>query len=373
MDSPELYSLTRSQLRDFLFDYGLQPFRGDQIFRWLHRDGVRTWDRMSNLSKDLRAKLSHEIPIQFPLTDSEISISNDGSVKFLLDAQGSLIESVLIPSGENDSRNFTLCVSTQAGCAMRCSFCMTGTLGFIRNLTPGEIAAQVIRAVDYIGENSLSKKEPREQWLSNIVYMGMGEPLLNVDNVVRSIGILTDKTGMDFSSRRITVSTCGVVNGIEEFAKGNTGVNLAVSLMSADDSTRSSLMPVNRKYPLNILKKALENYPLKPRQRITFEYILFKDINDSRSDAMKLVSFLSGLKAKVNIIPYNTSDTVLYADDRELIPSSKKRVLEFSEWLRSKGLTVTIRKSYGQDIKAACGLLARTKNSAESQQPQMQR
>lgn len=359
----DILSLDRNTLRDLFLDMGMQPFRGDQVFRWIHRMGVTDYSLMTNFSKTDREALGETLPLSVPLKVIETERSSDASVKFLFETEDNLrIESVLIPSGENDSRHFTLCISTQAGCAMGCSFCMTATMGFIRNLKVSEIVFQVISAVNYIGEHKLNRRQPREQWLSNIVYMGMGEPMLNVENVLTSLSILTDSTGLDFSTRRITVSTCGIIKGMKAFADSNPGVNLAVSLNSAISEKRSELMPCNKSNPLNELVSTIKSWPLKPRQRITIEYIMFAGVNDSNADATALVRLCGPLKVKINLIPYNSSDSNPLILNSAPLKSSSPQVIEsFAQTLRNRGLSVTVRRSYGQDIKAACGQLATNK------------
>jgi 23S rRNA (adenine2503-C2)-methyltransferase len=272
-----------------------------------------------------------------PITE----ISRDGAVKFGFRlADGFVIESVLIPE---EDRN-TICVSTQAGCAMGCRFCLTGAMGFTRNLTTAEIVNQVCAVRDWMLDNNRGT-------LTNIVFMGMGEPLANLENLLAAISLLTEQRGLDFSARRITVSTCGLVPRMLELGS-KTRVNLAISLHAADNTTRSRIMPVNDRYPLEQLLDACRKYPQKKRQRIMFEYTLLAGINDSDATALRLADLLRDIPCKINLLSMNEGAGGKYTSP------SRDRVLKFQNILREKGFTVFIRLSQGADISAACGQLA---------------
>jgi 23S rRNA (adenine2503-C2)-methyltransferase len=360
----DFFSNTPDELREIFLNYGESPFRGEQIFRWINKEGVGDYSLMTDISKSLRGKLSDELPLTLPLKTNEVLESEDGSFKFILETQDeNPVEAVLIPGTGKDSRRYTLCVSTQSGCAMGCLFCETGLMGLLKNLTPGEIAYQVTVALNFMEKNKDRLQEddsPREQWITNIVYMGMGEPFHNLNAVVKSIWILVNPKGLNFSQRRITVSTCGLADKFKEFGEvEGLKVNLAVSLNSADNARRTQLMPINEKFPLDLLMSAIRSFPLPKRQRITLEYIMFKGINDSEKEARDLAKMVKGLSVKINLIPYNPGSIAKKMGDKILSCSSETFINQFAEVLRNKKITVTIRKSFGKDIKAACGQLKR--------------
>jgi 23S rRNA (adenine2503-C2)-methyltransferase len=295
---------------------------------------------MTDLGQELREKLAAYFVIS-RLQTERTETSRDGTRKYLFRLNdGNHIETVLIP----EKSHFTLCISSQVGCAMGCRFCLTARGGFVRNLTAGEIVSQVRDIKKHIGE----------QPLSNIVLMGMGEPLANYANVVQAIRILTDRDfGLEFSARRVTLSTAGLVPELLQLGKDVT-VNLAVSLNATDNETRSSLMPINKKYPLEDLIEACRQYPLAPRKRITFEYILIQGVNDSLADALRLTKLLRPVKAKINLIPYNEHPGSLFRRPDE------KTILAFQDILAQHHYTAMVRNSKGQDISAACGQLRAT-------------
>jgi 23S rRNA (adenine2503-C2)-methyltransferase len=316
---------------------GLKPYRGRQIRHWLFKKMAGSFDEMSTLSKALRTALREKSNIDH-LRVMKRQVSRDGVVKYLFGLKdGNSIETVLIPERDH----WTLCISSQVGCAMDCLFCLTGKQGFTRNLTAAEIIDQVV-------EVKRSMEEPDR--LTNIVLMGMGEPLANYDAVTRAVENLTADEGMNFSHRKVTLSTCGLAPQIRKLGRDVT-VNLAVSLNAADDRTRDFLMPVNRKYPLKELLSACRDFPLPNRRRITFEYILIKGINDREQDALALVSLLSGIQAKINLIPFNPHGGT------RMTPPSMDAILNFQEILTDHHFTAIIRKSKGGDISAACGQL----------------
>jgi 23S rRNA (adenine2503-C2)-methyltransferase len=295
------------------------------------------------------------------LGPAKIERSRDGSVKFAFRLDDdSWIESVLIPA---DTRH-TLCISSQAGCAMGCRFCLTAGMGFRRNLKPSEIVNQVIAAQEYLIRAGVVRPTTR-QLIDNLVFMGMGEPLANYDNLIASLRILMDDQGQGFTERRVTVSTCGLVPKIKKLGR-EVRVNLAVSLHAADDATRSGLMPVNRTHGVDELLAACREYPLSKRQVIFFEYVLIKDLNDSAVDARNLAGKLLGIPCRVNLLQYNESVSLPYRS------SSESSVAAFKEILGAAGIRVLVRNSRGADIAAACGQLAgpgRCMNTAETRSP----
>ncbi len=326
------------ELKIVLTEYGFQKFRATQIFNWIYDKGIFDFNLMSNISKKDREALSKTFSIYIPEIPYILK-SNDGTIKFSIKLKdNNIVESVLIP----DDDRLTLCVSTQVGCRMGCKFCLTGKQKFIRNLEPHEIIDQVL-----VAKFLLLKKKIK---ITNIVYMGMGEPLDNIENTITSLKILNDDNGFNFSNRKITISTCGIYDKFKKLSDNFDG-NLAISLHSADNEKRTFLMPVNKKYPLEKLIEHCKKYPLKNRQRITFEYILIKDVNDSINDAEKLYKILKGIKAKINLIKFNE-----YPGSEFKAPDDKK-VEEFQRYLFNKGLTALLRKSKGKDILAACGQL----------------
>ncbi|MFH1729586.1 MAG: 23S rRNA (adenine(2503)-C(2))-methyltransferase RlmN [Pseudomonadota bacterium] len=335
-DKFNLANLTLKKMEDFVAKLGYKPFTGRQLFQWINNKLVNNFEEMTDLSKQLRLKLFEISEIrQLKKDQKQISKDKTQKLSFKLD-DNHFIESVIIP----EAKRCTICISTQVGCALNCKFCMTAKLGFIRNLETWEIVDQVKQC----------KKESINP-VSNIVFMGMGEPLLNLENVIKAIEILTSDFGLSFSHRKITVSTAGITDKIIEFGN-KTDVNLAVSLNAPNDEIRSNIMPINKKYNLKTLLETLKDYPLKNRKRITFEYILLKDINDSDKDAQMLAKILSGLKYKLNLIPLNDSENI------EFSSPGTDRINQFHQILINKNINTIIRKKRGEDIKAACGQLA---------------
>jgi len=330
----DLKNLSPAALVDFLAGLGKEKFRAGQILRWLYQRGVTDFTEMTDLAKAFRQELAERAFIS-TLSTEAVEVSADGTRKFLFRlADGKSVETVLIPM--EGGRN-TLCISTQVGCAMQCSFCLTGTFGLDRNLTTAEIVNQVCVVRD-------------EFPVDNIVLMGMGEPLHNLDNVVAALEIFYAREGFDYSPRKITLSTSGLVPEMVELGR-RIKVNLAVSLNATTDTVRNELMPVNRRYPLKELMRACREYPLAPRQRITFEYILIKGVNDSQADARRLVGLLHGIKAKVNLIPFNE-----HAGSDFKQPSAET-MRAFQTYLLDRQIVAVRRAGKGQDISAACGQL----------------
>lgn len=343
----DILNCTYSELESFMIDdLGEPKFRARQIWQWLWQKMARDFETMTNVSKKTRARLTEMAAIRWPeVADREIS--RDGTTKFLLRlSDGALVETVLIPSESRDGAvRTTQCLSCQVGCAMGCTFCSTGSMGFERNMTMGEILGQVLVAREYLGD-----ARPDHPKLRNLVFMGMGEPLLNLEQVLRSLETLNDSHGLSFSPRRITVSTCGVEKGLREL--GDSGLAyLAVSLHAPTQELRARIMPRAARWPLDRLIATLESYPLKTRERVTFEYLLLGGVNDGPEQARELVRLVSRIKGKLNLIVYNPAEGAPYA------APTQERVLAFEEYLWDHNITAIIRKSKGQDIKAACGQL----------------
>ncbi|QLA18295.1 23S rRNA (adenine(2503)-C(2))-methyltransferase RlmN [Desulfolutivibrio sulfoxidireducens] len=335
-----LVDLSFHELETFLVGLGEAPYRARQVWQWLWQKGCRDIAAFSDVSKSLRAALAEKAEVRWPEVARE-QVSTDGTAKFLLRlADAEAIETVLIPEKDH----YTLCLSTQVGCALGCTFCATGKMGFRRNLTPGEILGQILVARQWLWD----RESPLA--LRNLVFMGMGEPLLNYDNLLAALEALHHPQGLDFSSRRITLSTAGIIKNLATF--GATGLgSLAISLHAPTQELRERIMPVAKTVPLDDLMAALNKYPLKPRERLTFEYLLLDGINDSPEMARELVRLLSHVKAKVNLIAFNPVPGIPYG------APDPGRVEAFQEVLRQKGLTATLRKSKGADIAAACGQL----------------
>ena len=333
-----ILDLTRDDLAVWFEGQSVEAYRAGQVLKWVHRQQTDDFNEMTNLSKAHREMLTQNFDIRRLRLD-EVAESRDGSRKHLFQLDDGLhVESVMMPERDHD----TLCVSSQVGCAQGCQFCLTGIGGLQRNLTVAEIVSQVRDILD---------EKSRPQPLTNIVFMGMGEPLANYDNLRGALEILTDNQyGYKFANRRITVSTAGLVPKMA--ALGNdTKVNLAISLNAADNETRDRLMPINRRFPLESLIDACRAYPLPSGRRITFEYILLKGINDSTQDVRKLVKLLHGVRCKVNLIPFNSHEGCKFRrPDQETILAFQKILLEAH-------FTTIIRQSKGQDISAACGQL----------------
>ncbi|MBZ4373105.1 23S rRNA (adenine(2503)-C(2))-methyltransferase RlmN [Corallococcus sp. AS-1-6] len=350
----DVASLSREKLALFLSEQlGERPFRAAQLYRWLHQRGATTFDEMTDLSKALRDKLKVQAEI-VPLVKDLEQRSVDGTIKYRFKTRdGRFIESVYMPAEDRK----TLCVSTQVGCAMACSFCMTGTLGLKRNLTPGEIVAQVHAVNREVRANEgLETLRP----LTNLVFMGMGEPLHNFENLKTALSILQSEEGPNFSHRHITVSTVGLVPMIERFGQ-ETDVKLAISLNASTDEQRSKTMPVNRKWNIQALLDACRKFPLRQGRRITFEYVLLKGFNDTDEDAHRLKELLRDIPAKVNLIPYNENPGLGFQTTGE------QRAEEFRAILAEAHVAAYIRKNRGRDIAGACGQLAnRDETAAEA-------
>jgi 23S rRNA (adenine2503-C2)-methyltransferase len=351
----DIQDLSRAELEAWCAAVGEPRYRATQILAWVHRKDVDDFERMSNLARALRARLAADFSLR-RLAPSFVAAAADGTRKLLFhlpaagDARAAAIESVLIPQVEREGGardRLTLCISSQAGCGMGCGFCATARMGLVRNLTPREIVGQVRAG------RTLAAPRP----LTNIVFMGMGEPLANYEAVRTALEILTAEWGHAISPRRITVSTVGLVPVIPRLI-AETRVNLAVSLSATTEAQRARLMPVDRRYPLRALLDACRALSLPRRKRITFEYVMLGDENDSEADARRLVRLLHGLRAKVNLIPFNPFPGAGF------VPSPRERIVRFQTILRDHGVNATIRESRGQDIQAACGQLATARAAA---------
>ncbi len=317
---------------------GHPRFHARQIFTWIYARGVTDFDKMTDLSRHLRQDLADHFRISTPSVVAK-ETSTDGTVKFLLALEDNRrIESVFIP----DTPSQTFCVSTQVGCAMQCGFCLTGKMGLVRNLTAGEIAGQV---------RVLAGELDMRQTKFNIVLMGMGEPLHNYDNTMKALRMLNDEHGLAISPKRVTLSTVGVLPALERLATEPLMPNLAISLHATTEDQRDALVPVNRKYGLQDIVDAARKFPLKRRNRITFEYVLLRDVNDTPEDARRLVRLLRNVRCKVNLIPLNEAAGISFERP------SDERVDRFAAILAGARITVSVRKSRGRDIRAACGQL----------------
>jgi 23S rRNA (adenine2503-C2)-methyltransferase len=320
---------------------GEKAFRGQQVYEWLWQKSARSFDEMSNLSKELREKLTQNFVIHAVVVD-EKQISADGTIKNSLRLfDGPIVEGVLIPT----EKRMTACVSSQVGCSLSCRFCATGKLALERNLTADEIYDEVV-----IIKNQAEQYYQKP--LTNIVFMGMGEPLLNYKNVLGAIAKITGEDGLNMASDRITVSTAGIAKMIKKLGDDDVKFNLALSLHAANDEKRSHIMPINDSNTLEVLGEALAYYYNKTKNPVTFEYIVFKDFNDTLKDAEELLAFAKYVPSKVNLIEYNT------IDGGEFQNTSGNKMYKFQRYLEDNGLTSTLRRSRGKDIDAACGQLA---------------
>jgi len=361
----DIKDLDLKELEEILTGWGERPFHARQVFSWVYEKGVTDFDTMSDLPSDLRARLKRNFYILSLKLIKRIK-SYDGTEKFLFALKDNnftppfltlkkpsgveragFIEAVIIPTG----KRITGCISTQVGCKFACRFCASGRLGFKRNLTNPEMIEEVL----YLKNNSLDAK------LTHIVFMGIGEPLDNYDNVIKAIRIINSPQSFNIGARRITISTCGIIPGIERLSGEDLQIELSVSLHAADDKTRLRLMPINKVYPLKDLITACREYIRKTNRQITFEYVLIKDINSSLQNALKLSKILKGLNCKVNLIPCNAINPAPArrsgVKELKVQPPEKSEILLFRDYLLKSGINVTLRRPRGQDIEAACGQL----------------
>jgi 23S rRNA (adenine2503-C2)-methyltransferase len=342
-DKINLMDLDRPAMTAFFAGIGEKPFRGLQVLQWIHQYGVQDFAAMTNISKKLCARLVDTAEIRTPevVMDQQ---AQDGTRKWLLRlADGNCIETVFIPEEDRG----TLCVSSQVGCALDCSFCSTGYQGFNRNLDAAEIIAQL-----WVANRALGKDPKGDRIITNVVMMGMGEPLLNFDNVVRAMGLMLDDVAYGLSKRRVTLSTAGVVPALDRL-RAACPVSLAVSLHAADDALRDQLVPLNKKYPIADLLEACKRYVAdEPRRRVTFEYVMLAGVNDSPAQAQVLAALLKDIPSKVNLIPFNPFPQTKYTRSSEAV------IDRFRQVLMEAGLVTMTRKTRGEDIDAACGQLA---------------
>lgn len=338
MNKTNLLGYTLADLESLLVEMGEKKYKGRQIFKWLYGSLKYDFNRMTDLTKELREKLDAKYTF-VGLHPEKVMKSRDGTEKILFRLNDNkFIETVLISDG--DKR--TICVSTQVGCPIKCSFCATGLMGFKRNLTLGEILGQLLYAREQYGEDAFR----------NIVFMGMGEPLLNYDNLVKSIKIISSSIGFSLSARKVTISTVGIVPKIYTLADSGLKANLAISLHAATDNKRRRILSIPTKYNLHSLMEAAACFARKRKKRVTFEYILFKGLNDSKEDALALAELIKGIPCKINILAYNPVENVPYRRP------SDEEIYNFSKLLYPRAPAVTVRKSRGLDIDAACGQLA---------------
>ena len=338
MSSTNLLDCSPAEMEALAESLGVPRYRGRQLARWIFARGVVDLEAMTDLPRDFRAALAARATVDVPEVERRTP-SQDGSHKLVLRyGDGARVQAVLMPDGDR----LTLCVSTQVGCGFGCAFCFTGTMGVERNLTAGEIVGQVMAARAGLLPGSR---------LTHIVYMGMGEPLANYAATVKSIRILTDPRGLALAPRRITVSTVGLVSGIERLAKENLRVNLAISLHATSNEIRDRIMPVNKGFAIEELLQACRRFPVAFRQRITFEYVLLEGVNDGAEDARRLVRLLKGIRAKINLIPFNDWEGSGFQRP------PLQRILGFQAILLEHGVRATVRWSKGEDIGAACGQL----------------
>lgn len=340
----EIRDLSLKDIESFFINNNQKAFRAKQVYEWLWQKHASSFGEMTNISKGIRSLLKQNFSLN-KIKIKNLQRSADKTIKTAFElSDGNIIEGVLIPS----KNRATACISSQVGCKLGCKFCATGYLGFKRNLTVTEIYDQVVIIKQQAEESNLH--------FSNIVLMGMGEPLLNYDNVISAIKLITSKHGLAMSNSRITLSTAGVNKMIRKLADDNVRFNLAVSLHSANNEKRSQLMPINRTNPLNELVEALKYFYTKTQSRITFEYLLLKDVNDSIIDAKELAVFCRNVPCKINLIEYNPIDSNSFKK------STKEKTEAFADFLESKNIIVNIRRSRGKDIDAACGQLANKNN-----------
>jgi 23S rRNA (adenine2503-C2)-methyltransferase len=352
-----LLGLTLPKMEEFFLSIGEKKFRGAQMVKWIHQQGVTDFDQMTNLSKSLRDRLNEIAEVRPPKVTFQ-GDSEDGTRKWLMEVDGgSKVETVYIPEGDRG----TLCVSSQVGCSLDCSFCSTGKQGFNKNLTAAEIIGQVFLAAKSFG---LPVKDSQKRAVTNVVMMGMGEPLLNFEPVVDAMSLMLEDQSYCLSKRLVTLSTSGVVPNLNELAKV-TDVALAVSLHAPNDALRDELVPINRKYPIAVLFESIRNYlgGLSDNRSVTFEYTMLKGVNDSDEQARELSKLAKTVRCKINLIPFNPFPGTQYE------VSSRNRIYAFQRILLNDGHVVTVRKTRGDDIDAACGQLAgqvadKTKRSA---------
>jgi 23S rRNA (adenine2503-C2)-methyltransferase len=339
----ELLGLTGQELVELMTAIGEKPYRARQLYAAVYRRRISALDQVTELPRSVRGVLAEQASVTQTRIES-VFISGDGTRRFLLRlGDGREVEAVFMPERHRD----TICISSQVGCALACTFCMTGVLGLMRNMNAGEILSQVVLVLNEVYGAGADLPHG-----TNIVIMGMGEPLLNYDEVMKAIRLMADAQGLDIAARRITLSTAGIVPRIYDLAKESIRPRLAISLTAPSDELRSRLFPINRKYPLDKLMEACRRYPLADRERLTFEYVMLRDVNDGDREARELIRLLNGIRAKVNLIPHNPAPELPY------LSSDIDRIHQFQSILVGSGLPAFIRRPRGLDISAACGQLA---------------
>lgn len=333
--------ITLVEMPEIVRQFDLKPFAANQIITWLYQRRVSSFDEMTDITKGARAALAEKHVIDAVVEDNRQEAA-DGTIKFLCRAHdGAAVECVYMPADEDRA---TVCISTQVGCAMGCSFCRTGGMGFVRNLTQGEILGQLILVMRMASRQ-----------ITNIVLMGMGEPLANLDAVSNAVEVMIDHRAFNLSKRRITLSTAGLIPELKKFSE-RFDIKLAISLNATTDETRAKLMPINKRYPLADIMEFCRDYSIDARNRITFEYVLIRDVNDTPADMERLVRLLRGINAKVNLIPFNSFEKCEFKAPKEGIAE------KWSDYLRDQNIQSNIRASRGQEIIAACGQLATSSN-----------
>jgi 23S rRNA (adenine2503-C2)-methyltransferase len=331
-----ILNFTREELKERLTEYGMKKYTGDQVFEWLYK-GAENFDELSNISKENREILKNNFKIYYPKIIKETKSQKDSTIKYLLELHEEYkIECVLM----DYNYGYSLCISSQAGCKMGCSFCASTGIGFDRNLEAGEMAGQIL---------AIMRKEKIS--IYSVVIMGIGEPLDNFENLVKFLYIINDNKGLNYSMRRITISTCGLAGEIDKLSEMKMQVNLSISLHSVFDDVRNSMMPINKKYPVDVLLSAAKNYVKLTGRRITFEYAVIEGVNDSSEDIEMLYKKLRNINCHINLIQINKVDIVKYNK------VNKEKLLGFRDGLMKKGLLTTIRRNLGDDINAACGQL----------------
>ncbi len=372
MNRKSIKGLSLQELQEFVESLGEKKYRAAQLFSWMYAKGATSFGEMTDISKEFREVLVSCARIEDTDLVSKSVSPTDGTTKFLFRLNdGLMIESVLIPAGDPDtpderdeeieelptpSKRLTLCVSTQVGCPLDCKFCATGTMGFQRNLTAGEIVDQVLQA-----------QRSADRRITNLVYMGMGEPMLNYDEVMKSVDLITDDRSLNIGARHITISTAGYADKIRQMADEGRKTKLALSLHSLDTAKRTQLMPITKKYSVEDLVEVLEYYYRKTRRRPTFEYIPFEGFNDTKEDVRRFVKLSKRIPCKVNIIPFHSiSFTGITGFGATLRPTPRDRIERFAQELRDANITVMVRSSSGEDIEAACGQLAVQEKQARS-------
>ncbi len=349
----ELLGMNQTELEDFAVNIAEPKFRGRQLYKWIYQKQTASFYEMSDIPRDLRFKLDDIAQISIPRFLKQ-RVSQDGTRKFLLEMNDKKrVETVIIPQTHEKNTQYTVCISSQVGCPIGCAFCATGAGGFQRNLLAYEIAGQVLSS-----RRELAKRLKRNEidLITNVVYMGMGEPLLNYDEMIKSVYMLNEHNGINIGQRHITISTAGEVSGINRLLQEDLQVTLAISLHACDNELRNELVPINKKYPLEVLLDAAREYSKKSNRRVTFEYVLLDEVNTRKKDAEAVIRLLKPILANVNLIPYNEVSGL------DFKRPSNHRINQFYQWLTAGGLNVTLREERGSDIEAACGQLAAKKD-----------